>query len=91
MTSPLDSFLHLITETQTAFKSRDETDLILNYRVIGTQTEHYIGLSVAYLERLHEKVTFVTLHANYRLVVGTKETFKKKLVHLVFHVALINR
>lgn len=61
VTSPLDSFLHLITETQTAFKRRDETDLILNYRVIGTQTEHYIGLSVAYLERLHEKVTFVTL------------------------------
>ncbi len=60
-------------------------DLKLNYGVMWIQTERW---SVAYVQRLHEKVAFVTQHANYRVVVGTKETFKKKLVHLVFHVAL---
>lgn len=34
------------------------------------------------LQILHEKVAFVTLHVNCRLVVDTKETFKKKLVYL---------
>lgn len=79
----------LIHKQKLKRRLRDEMDLKLNYGPIWTQTKHYIGLGVAYLQRLHEKVAFVTLHANYRLVLVL--VFKKKPLHLVFHVALINR